>query len=369
MRLPTGRPLTLVAAELPNPPPVYFLNRGEYDQKGEQVTAGTPPALPPFDGGLPSNRLGLARWLFRPDHPLTARVTVNRIWQQFFGIGLVKTTEDFGSQGDIPVHRELLDYLSVSFRESGWDLRQLVRTIVLSDAYRRDARIPPALRERDPENRLFARGPHFRLDAEVIRDQALAVGGLLVERLGGPPVKPYQPDGLWEAVAYESSNTRFYKRDDGDALYRRSLYTFWKRTAPPASMSVLDGPAREFCVTRRERTNTPLAALALMNDVTYVEAARGFAQRLLHEAKDDEERLRRGFQRATGRPATAAELAELRGYLAEQRAQFKAHPDGAAKLLATGASPRDTTLDAADHAAWTMVGSLLLNLDETITKG
>jgi mono/diheme cytochrome c family protein len=362
-------PVTLVAAELPKPPPVYYLNRGEYDQKGEVVTAGTPPVLPAFAVDLPSNRLGLARWLFRPDHPLTARVTVNRLWQQFFGVGLVKTTEDFGSQGEIPLYRELLDHLSVDFRESGWDMKKLVRQIVLSDTYRRDARITPAQHARDPENRLLARGPRFRLDAEVIRDQALAVGGLLVEKVGGPPVKPYQPEGLWEAVGYDSSNTRNYRQDKGAALYRRSLYTFWKRTAPPAAMSVLDGPSREFCLTRRERTNTPLAALALMNDITYVEAARGFAERILKEAREDQERLARAFQRATGRPAAPDELAELRGYLDQQRALFKANPERAAKLLATGESPRDVTLDAVDHAAWTMVGSLLLNLDETINKG
>jgi hypothetical protein len=294
---------------------------------------------------------------------------VNRVWQQIFGVGLVKTAEDFGSQGEIPIHQDLLDYLAVTFRESGWDVKALVRLIVTSDTYRQDARIEPAMLARDPENRLLARGPRFRMDAEVVRDNALAASGLLVEKIGGPPVRPYQPEGVWEAVAFESSNTRFYKQDKGEALCRRSLYTFWKRTAPPAELSVLDAPSREFCLVRRERTNTPLAALALMNDVTFVEAARRLAELVLRESADDGERLRRAFERVTGRTPSDAERAELGGFLAEQREAFRREPAKAEALLKLGESPRDTTLDAVDHASWTMVGSLLLNLDETINTG
>jgi mono/diheme cytochrome c family protein len=393
-------PSTMVSAELPQPRKTHLLIRGQYDQKGEEVAPGIPAVLPPMPADFPSNRLGLARWLVSSEHPLTARVAVNRIWQQFFGIGLVKTAEDFGGQGEKPMHQDLLDHLAVSFREGGWDVKALVRQIVMSETYRQSARDAatdvsaaagdagsglfarifgqkpaaevPAVRryEADPDNRFLARGPRFRMDAETIRDYMLAVSGLLVERIGGAPVRPYQPEGVWEAVAYEGSDTRFYKQDHGESLYRRSLYTFWKRTAPSTQMSVFDAPSREFCQVRRERTNTPLAALALMNDVQYVEAARRMAERILREGgASPQDRLRYAFELATCRPPDEAELAELAGYFEEQKMDFVQAPERAELLLKTGESPRDMALDAVDLAAWTMLSNLLLNLDETITKG
>ncbi|MCX7605346.1 MAG: DUF1553 domain-containing protein, partial [Bryobacteraceae bacterium] len=253
-------------------PFAHLLYRGMYDQPRERLEPGTPAVLPPMPASLPRNRLGLAQWLVSEDNPLTARVTVNRFWQEVFGTGIVKTAEDFGSQGEPPVHQELLDWLAVEFRESGWDVKHLFRLMVTSAAYRQAALATPEKLEKDPDNRHLSRGPRFRLDAEAVRDTALAASGLLVRRIGGPSVRPYQPDGIWEAVAMHGSDTRFYRRDSGENLYRRSLYTFWKRTAPPALLEIFNAPSREFCVVRRERTNTPLQALAALNDVTFVEA-------------------------------------------------------------------------------------------------
>ncbi len=364
---------TLVAAELPNRRKAHRLVRGMYDQPAEEVQPETPAILPPMSERDPRNRLGLARWTMDPANPLTARVTVNRFWQQFFGTGIVKTSEDFGSQGEPPVHPELLDWLAVEFRESGWDVRKLVRMIVTSETFRRSSRLTPALRERDPDNRLLARGARTRLDAEVIRDTALAASGLLVEKIGGPPAKPYQPPGVWEAVAYadanQTSNTAVYTPDTGEGLYRRSLYNFWKRTAPPPSLAVFDAPNREFCVVRRERTNTPLAALTLMNDVQYVEAARVMAENALKVKGDDAARATWMFERCTSRPPAADELKALLEYLAGERDHFARNAEAAAKLLSAGAAKRDPALDPAEHAAWTMLGNLLLNLDETISNG
>jgi len=255
-----------------------ILYRGMYDQPRERVEPNVPAALPPMPASFPRNRLGLARWLMDPANPLTARVTVNRFWQEIFGAGLVKTSEDFGSQGQPPSHPELLDWISCQFRDAGWDVKKLLRLLVTSATYRQEAVATPEKLQKDPDNRLLSRGPRFRMDAEMVRDHALAAGGLLVRTIGGPSVKPYQPDGVWEAVAMTSSNTRFYKRDSGDGLYRRSLYTFWKRSAPPASMDIFNAPSRENCSVRRERTNTPLQALATMNDTQFVEAARVLAQ-------------------------------------------------------------------------------------------
>ena len=271
---------TLVFREKKEPKPAHILNRGEYDQPLDVVPRAVPPILPPLPDNEPANRLGLARWLTSREHPLMARVTVNRFWQQFFGTGLVKTSEDFGSQGDPATHPELLDWLAVQLQDDGWDVQKTLRRIVMSETYRQDASVHgPA--DIDPENRLLSRGPRFRLDAEVLRDQALFVSGLLVEKLGGPSVKPPQPDGLWFAVGYSGSNTVRFKPDVGpDKVHRRTLYTFLKRTAPAPQMSIIDAPSRESCTVRRERTNTPLQALLLLNDPQYVECARGLADRV-----------------------------------------------------------------------------------------
>ncbi len=362
-------PTTMVMQEMPQPRDTFILVRGAYDKKGEKVVAGTPAALPPMPAGAPANRLGLAQWLVQPSHPLTARVAVNRFWQQYFGTGIVKTSGDFGAQGQWPTHPELLDWLATEFVGSGWNVKQLQKLIVMTYAYQQSSRATPQLLERDPENLLLARGPRFRLDAEVVRDAALAAGGLLVERLGGHSVRPYQPEGVWEAVAFLGSNTSIFQPDQGDALYRRSLYTFWKRTAPPPSLTTFDAPSRETCTVRRARTNTPLQALVLMNDKQYVEAARKLAERTMHEGGATvETRIAQAFRVATARHPDAEELAVLVQIYQGQLVEYQADKEAAAKLLSVGDSKRDETLDAGELAAYTMVANLILNLDEVITK-
>ncbi|MEX1223823.1 MAG: DUF1553 domain-containing protein, partial [Pirellulales bacterium] len=351
------------------PKPAYLLDRGEYDKRKEEVPRAVPGFLPPLPEGEPVNRLGLARWLLTPEQPLFARVTVNRFWQQYFGTGIVETSEDFGSQGAFPSHPALLDWLAVHFRESGWDAKAMQKLIVTSATYRQASNITPQSYERDPENRLLARGPRYRLDAETIRDTMLAAGGLLVERIGGPSVKPYQPSGVWEAVGYSGSNTVRFKRDTGDGLYRRSLYTFWKRTAPPPSMRVFDAPSRETCSVRRSRTNSPTAALNLMNDEQYVEAARHLAARVVAEGGDDlESRLRFAFRLCTARTPSEQELKIMAEAYRRQLERFESNPEAADKLLVVGESPRAEVMEKPQHAAWTMVANMLLNLDETISK-
>ncbi len=362
-------PMTMVMEDLPQPRDTFILKRGEYDKPGEKVSANVPQVFPPLSDEAPRNRLGLARWLVDPAHPLTARVTVNRIWQQFFGTGIVKTAEDFGSQGEWPTHPELLDWLAVDFVESGWDVKRLVKLIVMSGTYRQSSHVTPELLQQDPDNVLLARGPRFRLDAEAVRDSALSVSGLLVEHVGGKSVKPYQPPGIWEAVAFVGSTTQNYKRDDGEALYRRSLYTFWKRTAPPPSLMAFDAPSRETCVARRARTNTPLQALVLMNDVQYVEASRKLAARMITEGGAAAlDQLAYGFRLCTARQPNEKELKVLERIHAAQLAHYQAHPDAAGKLLAIGESQLADSLDPPKHAAMTMMANLILNLDETITK-
>jgi hypothetical protein len=369
-------PKTMVAEEMATPREAFFLNRGEYDNKGEVVERHLPAALPPLPDGAPMNRLGLARWLVDPGHPLMARVTVNRWWQRCFGNGLVKTAEDFGVQGEPPSHPELLDWLATELIRTGWDVKQMQKLVVMSSTYRQDARVTPQLARRDPENRWLARGPRFRLDAEMIRDQALFVSGLLVETIGGPSVKPYQPEGLWEAVGYTDSNTAKFAQDDGPALYRRSMYTFWKRTAPPPSMSTFDAPSREACVVKRSRTNTPLQALALMNDRQFTEASRHLAQRILREGgASADERLAWAFRLVTSRTPQPAERVVLRALLTDATAEFTANPESASKLIdsaSTRLTPdhlaRDRSGDV-ELAAWIMLANLLLNLDEVVSKG
>lgn len=362
-------PATMISGDLPQPREAFVLIRGAYDKKGEKVERGVPSILPPMPEGVPNNRLGLAQWLTAPNHPLTARVIVNRYWQQFFGTGIVKTAEDFGAQGVWPTHPELLDWLATEFIRTGWDVKRMHKLMVMSGTYRQTSKVSPQLLARDPENQLLARGPRFRLDAEVIRDSVLAMSGLLVEREGGKSVKPYQPEGVWEAVAFVGSNTREFKQDNGENLYRRSLYTFWKRTSPPPLMATFDAPSRENCTVRRPRTNTPLQALALMNDKQYVEAARKMAVRMLKEGgSTEQDRLTYGFRLTTGRSPSARELEVLHRTLQKQLATFAADKAAADKLLAYGDSPKAMDLDPGEHAGWTMIANLLINLDETITK-
>ncbi len=364
-------PRSLVIEERDTPAHTYVLKRGQYDLKGEEVLPGTPSRLPDLDAPAErrANRLDLARWLVDPAHPLTARVAVNRIWQELFGAGIVRTTEDFGIQGARPTHPELLDWLALDFIEHGWDVKRLVRELVTSATYRQSSTVTSDKRVADPRNRWLGRAPRYRLDAERIRDSALAIGGLLVEHIGGPSVRPYQPDGLWEPLAYTGSNTGKFERDDGDAHYRRSLYTFWKRTSPPPTMTLFDAPTRESCKLRRERTNTPLQALALLNDEQFVEAARGLATRILSaELASDRERVRFGLRSAVAREPDAEDVRPLLELLEDARAHYANDPDAAAALLAVGASPVAGEFDAAELAAWTVVANLLLNLDEGVTK-
>ncbi|HEX4589100.1 MAG TPA: DUF1553 domain-containing protein, partial [Gemmataceae bacterium] len=364
-------PTTLVCREMPQPKTSFILKRGQYDQHGPEVGRVTPGFLPPLPASLPRNRLGLARWLVSPEHPLTARVAVNRFWQQCFGTGLVKTAEDFGIQGEPPSHPELLDWLAVDFRESGWDVKGLMRQIVLSATYRQSSRLTADRLAKDPANRLLSHGPRFRLDGEMLRDQALSVGGLLVEKQGGPGVKPPQPSGLWEAVGYLTSNTRNFTSDTApDKVFRRSLYTFWKRTAPPPQLSTFDAPSREACMVRRERTNTPLQALLMMNETQYVEAARGLAERTIKTAgPSPEERLTTMFRAVTCRRPDAAELAELTAAYRDLAAKYGKDADAARKLITTGGSEPDGSILPPELAAYTMIANLILNLDEVLTKG
>ncbi len=360
---------TMVSKELEKPRPTWVLVRGQYDKHGEEVGPGVPAILPPLPSCDVTNRLTFARWLVDPKHPLTSRVTVNRFWQQFFGTGIVKTAEDFGTRGEWPSHPELLDWLATEFMRSGWDVKQLVRLIVTSSTYRQDSRVTPELARLDPENRLLARGARYRLDAEELRDYALDVSGLMNFKMGGRGVRPYQPGGIWEAVGYTTSNTAKYEQDHGDALYRRSLYLFWKRTAPPPIMTTFDAPSREQCRVRRERTNTPLQALLTMNDIQYFEAARQLGYRMWREGgANDTDRLRRGFRLVTSRQPTRDELAVLGESLAAQRAHYSTNPEAAKKVITVGESPVPKDPSAPELAAYAMVANLLLNLDEAVTK-
>jgi len=358
-----------VMQEKSEPAAAFVLFRGEYDQRRDAVEPKTPAAFPPWKEGLPVNRLGFAQWLLQPEHPLTARVTVNRFWQQLFGVGLVRTSGDFGVAGQLPTHPQLLDWLAVEFRESGWDMKRFFKLMVMSATYRQAAVATPEKLDKDPDNRLLSRGPRFRMDAEMVRDYALAASGLLVTRLGGPSVKPYQPEGVWEAVAMIGSNTRDYRPDTGENLYRRSLYTFWKRSAPPASMEIFNAPSREFCTVQRERTNTPLQALTTLNDPQFIEAARALAERVLKDGGDSVSQQADFLMlRVAGRPLRDDERPIVEASLNDLLAFYQAHPDEAARLLAVGESKRDESLDAPTHAAWTMLSNQLFNLDEVLSK-
>ncbi len=363
-------PISLVWRELKEPRDAFMLNRGEYDQQGEKVERATPAVFASAPEGTPQDRLSLARWLVDRQNPLTARVTVNRFWAQVFGTGLVKTTEDFGSQGAVPSHPLLLDWLAVEFIESGWDVKALMKTIVVSSTYRQSSKRTPGLVKRDPENRLLAHGPRFRLDAEMLRDQALATSGLLVKKLGGPGVKPPQPDGLWHAVGYTGSNTaRFVGDVTHEQIHRRTLYTFIKRTSPPPQMSTFDAPSREGCSVRRERTNTPLQALLMLNDPQYVEAARVLAERVMHEGGPDPDSIIQRMMRiCSGHQASKATVDELRSLYRNQLKQFKNDAEGAKRFISVGPLKFDESLDTSELASWTMIANVVLNLDEVVTK-
>ena len=374
-------PTTMVMAELQQPRPTRILVRGEYDKPGEQVTPDTPRCLPQMPKTSPTNRLGFARWLAQPSHPLTSRVVVNRCWQMLFGTGLVKTVDDFGAQGEPPTHQELLDWLAVEFAApmtpvgqapnpseqadaEAWRLKRLLRLMITSATYRQASNTSSDLLQRDPENRLLARGPRVRLSAEMVRDQALLASGLLVEKLGGPSVKPYQPAGLWKELGDNE-----YQQDHGPGLYRRSLYTFWKRTVPPPTLLIFDAANRETCIVRESRTNTPLQALILMNDVTYIEAARAMAWRVMHEIDGSIElRLEAAFQLATSRKPRLDELEILGKAWHAQRDRFRQDIELAKSILSQGESVLDSKFDPCELAAFTTICSLILNLDEVITK-
>lgn len=370
-------PRVMVMEDMPKPRATFILNRGNYLKPGAEVAAALPACLAPNALPSPPDRLGLARWLIAPENPLMARVTVNRLWQTFFGVGLVKTTEDFGVQGEKPGNPALLDWLALEFMQpsspqlstlnpqppEGWDMKRLIRLIVTSAAYRQSSKVTPTQFERDPENRLLARGPRFRMPSWMIRDAALAASGLLVDKLGGPPVKPYQPAGVWEEATF--GNKR-YEQDHGEALYRRSLYVFWRRIIGPTMF--FDVASRQTCTVKTPRTNVPLHALLTLNDITYVEAARALAQQVLISEPTEAGRITLAYQRVLSRPPTASEKKTLLHGLKRYQHEFAADPSSATQLLAVGESPRDAGLDSVEHAAWTVLCSLILNLDEALNK-
>ena len=364
------KPMTsvMIMGEMSNPRDTFILNRGSYDSPTDRkVEPGTPKVLPPMGSDLPKNRLGLAKWLFQDDHPLTARVAVNRFWQMLFGNGLVSTPEDFGAQGAFPSHPELLDWLAADFRETGWDIKRLIKGMMMSATYQQTSSCSTEIYAADPSNRLLARGSRFRLSGESIRDSALMISGLLIDEFGGPGVKPYQPGGLWAEVGL-GGNPKFVQ-DHGDKLYRRSLYTYWKRSAPPPSMQIFDAPTREKCTVQRSRTNTPLQALVTLNDVQFVEAARNFAERMITQpANSDSERLRQAFRWTTSRWPTEQETEVLSQILNDARETYTKQTDEAEKLLGVGESKSNGEIPAAERAAWTLVASTLFNLDETLTR-
>ncbi|NOX99223.1 MAG: DUF1553 domain-containing protein [Verrucomicrobia bacterium] len=362
----------LVMNTAKKPRETFMLVRGQYDQRTKKVTPGTPTALPSLPDNAPDNRLGFAQWLVQRDHPLTARVAVNRLWQNLFGTGIVASSGDFGSQGAWPSHPQLLDWLAVDFMESGWNTKALIRKIVTSNTYRQNSASTPEQATADPLNRLLARGPRFRLQAEFIRDSALKTSHLLSPRIGGPSVSPYQPPSLWKEVSHYGSSpatAQVFIQEHGEHLYRRSLYTYWKRTVPPPSMLTFDAPNRETCSVSRAITNTPLQALVLLNDPQFVEASRAFALRILKEAPPNTiERIRFAFEECTARIPTANEIAIITKTLQRERANYAAAPAEAAALLNIGESPQAKNIKPADHAAWTTVASLIMNLSETLTR-
>ena len=357
----------MVMNELPKPRDAFVLLRGEYDKIGPKVERALFRALPPMPAGEPNNRLGFARWLVSGTHPLTGRIWVNRAWERFFGIGLVKTSENFGSQAEWPSNPELLDWLAVEFVDRKWDMKAMQKLIMTSSAYRRSAAVTAEMLDKDPDNRLLARGPRFRLPAEVIRDQALWTAGLLVDKQGGPSVKPYMPEAVWDETSVYG-DMRNYKADTGEGLWRRSLYTIWKRTAAPPTMLLFDSAGREVCTVKRSRSNTPMQALSLLNEVTFVEAARKLAEQSLRQPGDNDAKLAWTFRKVVRRDATPAELTVLRKGLDKRLSTYAADATLAPKLLAQGLSKAAADLDPNQLAAWTATANILLNLDETVTR-
>jgi len=354
----------MVMQELPEPREAHVLIRGAFDHPGDKVEPGTPAWLPPLPAGAPNNRLGLAMWLVDPSNPLTARVAVNRYWEMFFGVGLVKTVDNFGSQGDQPSHPELLDWLATEFLRLRWDEKAMQKVIVTSATYRQSSAIRPDLLQKDPENRLLARGPRYRLPAEMVRDEILAMSGLLSPKIGGPSVRPYQPAGVWDSTANHK-----YVQDHGENLYRRSLYTFWRRSAPPPSLAMFDVAERDNSAVGTSRTDTPLQALNLLNDVTYVEAARILAERMLTEGGNtDTDRVAFAFRLATARPPSETEFGVLLKSLRTFRERYRADGAAALKLVSQGEHPRNETFNVAELAANAVVARLIFNLDQVITK-
>ena len=365
-----GFPATMVMRDLPQSRDTFVLERGEYNKPTEKVSADVPAIFPAMPADAPKNRLGFARWLVSPKHPLTARVAVNRYWQRLFGIGLVKTSEDFGVQGELPSHPDLLDWLAKTFVNSGWDVKRIQRLIVTSATYRQTSHVASTEYREDPENRLLARGPRMRLDAEEIRDAALAVSGALVEQVGGQSVYPYQPAGLWLELNNRPNYSKAYPQGSGDDLYRRSLYTFWKRTVPSPMLKTFDAPEREFCTIRRSRTNTPLQALLLLNGPQFVEAARLLAERMMEDGgASPQEQIAYGFRLVTARSPRDAELILLLKAYKDERDRYSDDEEAALGLLGVGKVPTSTQAASSDLAAMTTVARLLLNLNETITKG
>ncbi len=366
-------PATMVMAEMPKPRDAFVLDRGEYDKprKDEPVIPAVPASIGTLGSELPANRLGLAQWLVSDEQPLTARVTVNRFWQQIFGVGLVKTSEDFGSQGEYPSHPELLDWLAVEFKDSGWDVKQLFKTIVMSHTYQQSSVLSPEAISRDPENRFLSRGPRFRLDGEVIRDSALAVSGLLDNSIGGPSVYPYHPEGLWLEINNRPGFSKAYPHQtDLKQHHRRSMYSFWKRTVTPPSVATFDAPSREYCVVRRSRTNTPLQAFVMLNDPQFVEASRHLAARMIREGGQSmDSQIEYGFRLCTTRIPKEKELEILKKAYAESLVKYEADSDAITALFSVGLAPVDSSLDPAQVAAMTSVARMLLNLSEFITKG
>lgn len=361
---------SMIMADNDKPRMTYILDRGAYDQpkKDEEIFPGTPAILPPPVADSPANRLGLARWIMQEDHPLSARVAVNRYWAMLFGKGLVSSVMDFGNQGQPPANQELLDWLAVDFRESGWDVKRMIKKMVMAQAYRQSARITPNVLEVDPENRLLSRGPRYRLQGEFIRDNALAVSGLLNPKVGGESVKPYQPPGIWNEVSLNGGLK--YKQDEGDKLYRRSMYTYWKRSAPAPNMLIFDAPTREKCVVQRARTNTPLQALVTLNDVHFVEASRKFAERIISEGGDSfESRIQYAYKLALCRDVTPEELVVCQQVFDAQLKSFSEDEDAAKKYIGLGESSPAEGLDPVELAAYAIVANMLLNLDEVLTRG
>ncbi|WP_020533655.1 DUF1553 domain-containing protein [Flexithrix dorotheae] len=362
-------PEVMVMEDLKQPKKSYILERGVYDAPGEEVSPSTPAEILPFDESLPKNRLGLAKWITNPDNPLTARVIVNRIWMQFFGTGIVASPEDFGSQGALPTHPELLDWLAIEFIASGWDMKSLIKKMVMSATYRQSSLAPGNLLKDDPDNLWLARGPSFRLSAEMIRDNALAASGLLIKDIGGPSVKPYQPKGLWSEKNTFSVTLRYYVQDHGDNLYKRSLYTFWRRTSPPPSMNTFDAPTRSFCIVKRQRTNTPLQSMVLLNDPQFIEASRKLAERAIIEGGNStEDKINHAFRLLTSRFPDEKELELLTAIYNEEYLHFSENPADIDELLAVGESPFNKNLDKAEIGAFTIVGNAIMNFEDSFVK-